>query len=1117
MSEPNPEDSTLDESYDEWLEACDEAIAQGRWPLDSSALQEPPDPADETLDLLRRLDGLRDRNAAAGDRPDDPGAGSADTEVAPGSLGQAPALGIGDPTEPERPRDDVPAPDELPRWFGDYELVELIAAGGMGIVYKARQQSLKRVVAVKMIRLGLLAGTSDLRRFQLEAEAAAKLDHPHIIPIYEVGTLGELPFFSMKLMDGGSLESLVGRSADDPRAAAGLLVSVAEAVHHAHQHGILHRDLKPANVLLDAEGRPYVSDFGLARSLEGESSLTQSGTILGTPSFIAPEQATGGRAKATTAADVYSLGAILYTMITGRPPFQAATPLETLRRVIDEEPPAPRVLNPKVDRDLEAICLKCLRKDPRDRYSSAHALADDLRRYLDGRSIQVRRTTAAERAWRWSRRNRAVAGMTVAFLLALLSGLVGVTTQWIRAEDHAAKEVKARRAAENAQEQTRRYLYVARMNLAQQASETAQTRRLLEVLNPYRPGTDQAHLRGFEWYYWWRTCHLYRSSLVGHAGTVYSVAFDPRSGALASGGADGQVQIWDPATGQLRFTLPGDGDEVQSLAFSPDGRVLASGSGEKNSNIRIWDFGTGALRATLKVNAGDVTTLAFSPTGAILAAALGNRTIQLWDVATGQPRTTLQGDAGLVPAVAFSPDGNVLASSSEDFTIKFWDLATGALRSTLKGHTDLVYSVAFSPDGATLASGGDDLDVRLWNVATGRPKAKLSGHTNNIRVVQFSPDGTTLASAGDDGTVRLWDLVTGTAKATLKGHINTVQSLAFSPDGATLASSGYDGTIKLWTLATIQPESSLSGHKDAIFTVAISPDDSTLASASLDGMIKLWDLANGRLRTTLESGARKIRCVVFSPDGAILASAHADGAVRLWDRATGQPGSTLKGHASAILALAFSPDGATLASVSYDKTVKLWARATGALKATLLAPGSVAAAEPLVDFSLYGAAVAFSPDGATLASSNTDRLVTLWDLATGKPRTTLQGQARMPFALAFSPDGTTLASAGSGQDVELWDTATGKHQNTLKAHLAWVRSVAFSPDGTTLASASDDRTVVLWDVLTGEPKTVLGGQKSYVLSLAFSRNGTTLACGTRGETVSLWRAATAEEVLTQIK
>jgi serine/threonine-protein kinase len=307
----------------------------------------------------------------------------------------------------------APATIEPPRSFGDYELLELIAAGGMGLVYKARRLSLNRVVAMKMIRLELLADTADLRRFRLEAEAAAQLDHPHLVPIHEVGPVGERPFFSMKLIDGGNLEGRLGRPADDPRVDAGLVALVAEAVHHAHQRGILHRDLKPANVLLDALGRPYAGDFGLACSLEGDSSLTQSGTILGTPGDMAPEQATGARGGATTAADVYGLGAILYGLLTGRPPFKAATSVETLRQAIDG-PPAPRALNPEVDHDLEAVCLKCLRKDPHERYGSAEALAADLERWLVGDPVSVRPPSLTVLLRVWARQNFGSAGWAVA-------------------------------------------------------------------------------------------------------------------------------------------------------------------------------------------------------------------------------------------------------------------------------------------------------------------------------------------------------------------------------------------------------------------------------------------------------------------------------------------------------------------------------------------------------------------------------------------------------------------------------------------------------------------------------------------------------------------------------
>ena len=1017
------------------------------------------------------------------------------------------------PAESARP--DGAAPARVRR-FGDYELLREIARGGMGIVFHARQLSLNRPVALKMILAGHLANDVDVKRFYMEAEAAANLDHPGIVPIYEVGQYEGQHYFSMGFVEGQSLSQRLADGPLPPRQAAALMVKVAEAISYAHRRGLIHRDLKPANVLLDQNGNPRVTDFGLAKKLEVDSGLTGSGQIMGTPSYMPPEQATGQRGAVGPAADVYALGATLYAMVTGRPPFQAATPMDTVLQILSEEPVPPRRLNASISPDLETICLKCLEKETDRRYSGAAALGEDLRRYLAGAPILARPVGQAERAWRWCRRNPSLAGMTIALLLVMLVGYVGVTAQWIRAEKNAEKEAGARRAAEDAEEQTGRYLYVARMNLAQQAAETDQTRRLLEVLSPYHPGTRLEHLRGFEWYYWWRTCHLYQDGLDGNGGFVSTLAFRPNCMTLASGSEDGKIRQWDYPTGRLASTFNGHAGQVRCMAFSRDGTFLATGG--VDSLIRIWRSATGEPKSLLNADAGPVRSVAFSPDGTTLASAHADGTIRLWDAASGRPQATLRGHKGRVFAVAFSPDGTVLASGGHDRTVRLWDPATYKPRTTLEGHSDWVRTIAFSPDGTLLASSGDDFTIVLWEVAAGRLRSTLRGHTNNVNTVAFSPDGTTLASSGEDATIRLWDPAIGRIKGTLRGHTDGVSSVAFPSDGMILASASADGTIKLWDHAAKRPETTLEGHESWVYSVAITSDSATLASASFDGTIMLWDLRAGKLKKTLATNADRARYVAFSPDGTTLASAHADGTIRLWDAASGRPQATLRGHASAVLAVAFSPDGTTLASTSFDKTVRLWDMATGEPKAMLLAPGSVVNPLPVVDHALVSASVAYSPDGATLASSNTDRGVTLWNLATGKTRATLDCQASMGRSVAFSSvafsfDGKTLASVGPGLDVELWGTETGNRKAILKGHSAPIRFVAFCPDGRTLASAGDDRTIMLWDTVTGEPKTTLRGHKDYVSCLAFSPDGTTLVSGSRDKTVRLWRAASEEEVL----
>jgi serine/threonine-protein kinase len=416
-------------------------------------------PLDRAAWLAQHSDLAADLESFLGDRACF--AELAGPEALPPPASEAATLAPGEPA--------TPATGTVVRYFGDYELLEELARGGMGVVYKARQISLNRIVALKMILAGQLASAADVQRFRAEAEAAACLDHPHIVPIYEVGEYQGQQYFSMKLIDGGSLAAAVvsGQSAvgskDSQRHTAEMLAQVARAVHFAHQRGILHRDLKPANVLLDANGQPHITDFGLAKRIEGGKGLTQSGAIVGTPGYKAPEQAAAQKGL-TTAVDVYGLGAILYEVLTGRPPFQAATPLDTMLQVLSEEPARPRALSPSVDRDLETVCLKCLEKDPAKRYGSAEALAHELERWLAGKPIQARPVGAVERAWRWVRWRPAAATLAVLSAVAALS-LVGV----IVAGGYSVRLQVALDEADRERQLAERYRYDSDMNLAHAA------------------------------------------------------------------------------------------------------------------------------------------------------------------------------------------------------------------------------------------------------------------------------------------------------------------------------------------------------------------------------------------------------------------------------------------------------------------------------------------------------------------------------------------------------------------------------------------------------------------------------------------------------------------------
>jgi WD40 repeat protein len=1006
---------------------------------------------------------------------------------------------------------------------GKFQLLERVGQGAFGIVWKARDTELDHIVALKIPHAGLLSQPGYIERFLREARAAARLHHPGIVRLYEVATIDDVSVLVSRFIAGAPLKEVMEVRRLTFRESAALVADVADALDYAHRQGVWHRDIKPGNIMIESNagagiGQPIVVDFGLALRGEAEVVMTVEGQVLGTPAYMSPEQALGHGHHVDGRSDVYSLGVVLYQLLTNELPFRGSKQM-IIHQVLHEEPRAPRKINDKIPRDLETITQRAMAKEPGRRYQTAEGLAMDLRRWLKNEPIEARPVGRPERAWRWCRRNPALAGATAMAAFALGSaailgiGLLISQAHSLNQSRMQATSLALDRGLEQCQKDhvdegllwfarslrlcptsARDLDEAARLNLSGWERSVCPLRAFLPAAAAIRTAAFAPHdkiaaiaARDLVSFWDLNTKNRVRDPIVASS-PILALAWSPDGRTLATGGDNGAVQLWSPLTPGSSTLLVDQPNQIVALAWKPDGQVLASGGSE--GKVRQFAVATGKESGPILAHPGTVTALAWSPDGKVLWSACKDGLCRRWDLDAAKVSLTLKHEQR-IEALALSEDGKSVLTAGEDHTARVWNAEDGRLLQTL-AHPASVRAAALSPDGKLALTGGDDHAVRIWDVATGRPAAAPYWHSQSVLTVAWNKDGHLLLSGGDR-VGQLRELCAGTSARAILAHEHHVASVVYSPDGQVLLTTtksddGKAGEARLWSLSGV-PLCEPLRHQGMVLRARFSTDGSRVATAAADHLVRLFACPGGmQLRQPLEH-PDTVRDLDWHPDGYTLLTGCKDGSARLWDTATGAIVDSFA-HGRPLQVVAWHPDGKRFVTAADDGTVQLWDWTARRILRSFQHSALVRAAS-------------FTRDGNTLVTASFDTTARVWNTNTGDAIGDPFWHQDKVYALALSADGRYALTGSADRTARLWDLIAS-HPTNPWAHDSRINAVAFRDDSRVASSAGEDQSIRLWHVASRRPLGPTLYHNEGVLDVAFQPGGAGMASGARDQTARLW-------------